>query len=164
MDKELVFCHSVCPVFTPGLTCLHQWILLRSASWDWSPDSESSHRKAQALLLNLWPTSQDRLRPIGSLMARLTYNLLHSHRRLSGQRFPWEQALGSSNLLFCSPHSSGGRLDSFLSGPYSSALFPQRALSLPLSLSLALVLSHLMLWNSSDRSAVGSLWTWQQWS
>lgn len=57
-------------------------------------------------------------------MARLTYNLLHSHRRLPGQRFPWEQALGSSNPLFCSPHSSGGRLDSFLSGPYSSALFP----------------------------------------
>lgn len=56
-------------------------------------------------------------------MARLTYNLLHSRRRLPGQRFPWEQALGSSNPLFCSSHSSGGRLDSFLSGPYSSALF-----------------------------------------
>ena len=35
-------------------------------------------------------------------MVRLTYNLLHSPRHLPGQRFPWEQALGSFNLLFFS--------------------------------------------------------------
>lgn len=33
-----------------------------------------------------------------------------------------------------------------------------------LSCSLTLVHSSVRLWNSSERSAVGSLWTWQQWS
>lgn len=153
--REVRVCVCVCQPDVIFTFCT----LLYCDSCDWKPSGESKR------CYNLWPTSQDRLYVIGSLLARLTYNLLHSHLCLPGQRFPWEHATGSSNLSSRSPHSSGGRLDSFVSGPYSSALFapsPFLIHSLFSSrLSLFLSLSA-VLWNSSDRSAVDPLWTGQQ--